>query len=114
MRVCEESLWRGLAAARLGGRLTDISHADRDVRGRQGTTASSRTTSAMASARRCTCRPTCPTTAGRAGARLVEGMALAIEPMITLGTIETRELDDDWTVITTDGSWSAHSSTRSR
>jgi methionyl aminopeptidase len=42
------------------------------------------------------------------GPRLVEGLALAVEPMITLGTIETRTLGDDWTVVTVDGSWSAH------
>ena len=35
-------------------------------------------------------------------------MALAVEPMITLGTIETSTLDDDWTVVTDDGSWAAH------
>jgi methionyl aminopeptidase len=45
--------------------------------------------------------------AGR-GARLVEGMALAVEPMITMGGIETTTLDDDWTVVTDDGSWAAH------
>lgn len=36
------------------------------------------------------------------------GATLAIEPMLTLGTIRTRTLDDDWTVITTDGSRAAH------
>ncbi|MGB5953247.1 MAG: type I methionyl aminopeptidase [Ornithinimicrobium sp.] len=36
------------------------------------------------------------------------GATLAIEPMVTLGTIETTTLDDDWTVITTDGSRAAH------
>jgi methionyl aminopeptidase len=36
------------------------------------------------------------------------GATLAIEPMVTLGTIETRTLDDDWTVVTTDGSRAAH------
>ena len=42
------------------------------------------------------------------GPKLVQGMALAVEPMITLGTIDTHVLDDDWTVKTDDGSWSAH------
>lgn len=36
------------------------------------------------------------------------GATLAIEPMVTLGTIETRTLDDDWTAVTTDGSRAAH------
>jgi methionyl aminopeptidase len=42
------------------------------------------------------------------GVRLVHGMALAVEPMVTLGTHETDLLDDDWTVVTADGSWAAH------
>ena len=36
------------------------------------------------------------------------GLALAVEPMITLGTKETDLLEDEWTVVTTDGSWAAH------
>jgi methionyl aminopeptidase len=42
------------------------------------------------------------------GLRLKKGMTLAIEPMLTLGGEETRVLDDEWTVVTADGSWSAH------
>ena len=42
------------------------------------------------------------------GPRLRAGMALAIEPMLTLGTERTEELDDGWTVITADGSRAAH------
>ena len=42
------------------------------------------------------------------GPRLVVGMALAVEPMLTAGVPETRELDDGWTVVTADGSRAAH------
>ena len=42
------------------------------------------------------------------GRRLKKGMTLAIEPMLTLGGEETRVLADEWTVVTADGSWSAH------
>lgn len=42
------------------------------------------------------------------GPLLREGMCLAIEPMITLGSSETRVLDDAWTVLTVDGSLAAH------
>ena len=42
------------------------------------------------------------------GIRLVPGMTLAIEPMINMGGCEVRWLDDDWTVVTQDGSLSAH------
>ena len=42
------------------------------------------------------------------GVRLRKGMTLAIEPMVNLGTEEVEWLDDDWTVVTADGSLSAH------
>lgn len=42
------------------------------------------------------------------GPRLKPGMAIAIEPMLTLGSEHTVELDDGWTVITSDGSRAAH------
>lgn len=42
------------------------------------------------------------------GVRLKKGMTLAIEPMLTLGSDETDVLEDDWTVVSIDGSWSAH------
>lgn len=44
----------------------------------------------------------------RRGIRLVSGMTLAIEPMINAGSYEVCWLDDDWTVVTEDGSLSAH------
>ena len=44
----------------------------------------------------------------RRGIRLKPGMTLAIEPMINAGTWEVEWLDNDWTVVTADGSLSAH------
>ena len=38
----------------------------------------------------------------------MEGLALAVEPMVTLGSKETDLLEDDWTVATIDGSMAAH------
>ena len=46
-------------------------------------------------------------TPGR-GVRLFEGMTIAIEPMINMGRADVEWLDDDWTVVTEDGSLSAH------
>jgi methionyl aminopeptidase len=43
-----------------------------------------------------------------AGAKVRPGLVVAIEPMVTLGTIETHVLADDWTMVTDDGSDSAH------
>ena len=45
---------------------------------------------------------------GRKGRKLEPGLCLAIEPMLTLGGHEARVLDDDWTVVTRDGSLAAH------
>jgi methionyl aminopeptidase len=42
------------------------------------------------------------------GTRLREGMVLAIEPMVNIGKPGTRVLDDKWTAVTEDGSYSAH------
>lgn len=44
----------------------------------------------------------------RRGIRLMPGMTLAIEPMINIGRCDVEWLDDDWTVVTEDGSLSAH------
>lgn len=47
---------------------------------------------------------------GRAGTgrRWEVGMVVCVEPMVNLGTHKTRVLEDDWTVVTADGKWSAH------
>ena len=45
--------------------------------------------------------------AGR-GAKLKKGMAIAIEPMVNVGNWETKLMEDQWTVVTYDGSLSAH------
>lgn len=107
--ACERSLWDGLGAARAGGRLSDISHAvERSVRssGKYGIVTGyggHGIGSQMHMAPHILNH-------GRAGKgpRLLPGMALAIEPMITLGSRATQERDDGWTVCTADGSWAAH------
>ncbi len=67
------------------------------------------TTAATASAGPCTSGPTSRTTArpGR-GPRLVPGVVLAVEPMVTAGGPEVEVLDDGWSVVSADGSLSAH------
>ncbi len=109
MRITQESMWRGIAAAHLGGRVTDISHAiERYVRdqGRYGIV-EDYTGHGIGSAMH---QPPNVPNFGRPGRgpRLVEGLALAVEPMITIGTQETDVLADDWTVVTADGGRAAH------
>jgi methionyl aminopeptidase len=112
VEACEAALWQGLAQARPGRRLGDISHAvEESVRrsgpgGRYGVV-EEYTGHGIGSAMHMD--PPVPNYGrpGR-GPRLRPGMALAIEPMITLGDPETVLLDDGWTVITADGSRAAH------
>jgi methionyl aminopeptidase len=107
--ACEMSMWDGLAAARSEARLSDISHAvETSIRsaGPYGIVAGYGghgigSEMHMAPHILNYGRP------GK-GPRLTPGMALAIEPMVTLGSRATRELDDGWTVVTVDGSWAAH------
>ena len=109
LRACEGALWAGLARACPGGRLGDISHAVESSVRQAGPYAvvEEYTGHGIGTAMHMD-----PTVAnyGRPGRglRLRTGMALAIEPMVTLGGAETVLLDDGWTVTTADGSWAAH------
>jgi methionyl aminopeptidase len=112
LQACEAALWRGLAQARAGNRLGDISHAVETSIRRAGPPdryglVEEYTGHGIGSAMHMD--PPVPNYGrpGR-GPRLRPGMALAIEPMVMLGDRETVLLDDGWTVITADGSWAAH------
>jgi methionyl aminopeptidase len=109
LRACERALWNGLAQARPGHRLSDISHAvETSVRasGRYGIV---REYVGHGIGSEMHMDPAVPNY-GRPGHGpvLVEGMALAIEPMLVLGRPQTRLLDDGWTVVSADGTWSVH------
>ena len=109
MRVTEESMWRGIAAARLGGKVGDISHAiESYVRG-EGDYGILEDFTGHGIGSQMHQPPNVPNygRAGR-GPKLERGLALAVEPMVTLGSKETEVLDDDWTIVTDDGSWAAH------
>lgn len=109
LRVTEEALWRGIAAARLGGFVSDISHAvESFVRGEgDHDIVEDYVGHGIGSAMH---QPPDVPNVGRPGRgpELVEGLALAVEPMVTCGDQANRVLEDDWTVVTLDGSWAAH------
>lgn len=109
MRVTEEALWAGMTAARLGGRVTDISHAVEARVRAGGDYGVLEDYVGHGIGTQMHLPPNVPNYGrpGR-GPRIVEGLALAVEPMVTLGTKETVLLEDDWTVATADGSLSAH------
>lgn len=109
MRVTEESLWRGMAAARLGGRVTDISHAVETYVVSQGRYGILEEYTGHGIGSEMHMAPNVPNYGRRGrGPTLIEGLALAVEPMVTLGSKHTDVLEDDWTVATVDGSMSAH------
>ncbi|HVE63879.1 MAG TPA: type I methionyl aminopeptidase [Mycobacteriales bacterium] len=108
LTVCEESLWRGFAAARLGGRLSDISHAvEAHIRPHGYGIVEEYVGHGIGHALHED--PQVPNFGrpGR-GPKIEKGLVLAVEPMVNLGTRLTRTLDDDWTVVTQDGLPSAH------
>jgi methionyl aminopeptidase len=109
MRACEAALWHGLARARPGGRLTDISHAVETSARSSGPYGIVEEYVGHGIGTEMHMDPPVPNYGkpGR-GPVLAEGMALAIEPMLTLGGRDARLLDDGWTVVTADGSLAAH------
>jgi methionyl aminopeptidase len=109
LSACEAALWQGLAQARAGGRLGDISHAVETSIGQAGRYGVVEEYTGHGIGTAMHMDPPVPNYGrpGR-GPRLRAGMALAIEPMVMLGRPETILLEDGWTVITADGSWAAH------
>jgi methionyl aminopeptidase len=109
MEVTEESLWRGIAAARIGGRVTDISHAIETFIRSEGDYGIVEDYTGHGIGTQMHQPPDVPNYGRRGrGPKLVPGLALAVEPMVTLGSHETVLLEDDWTVVTHDGSRAAH------
>ena len=106
--VTNESLYEGIEKAVVGGRLTDISHAVQEY-------AEKRRFSVVREyvghgiGRSLHEEPQVPNygSPGR-GPLLKSGMVLAIEPMLNVGTRETKVLEDGWTVVTSDGKLCAH------
>ena len=109
--VTERSMWAGLARAIAGGRLTDISAAvEQTITRRVAPVRDRRPLRRARHRHRDAPGPArAQLRASRAaGPKLVPGLALAIEPMVTVGDPATVELEDGWTVVTKDGSRAAH------
>lgn len=108
LRTTREALQRGIDQAVVGNRLSDISHAVQSWVERNGMSVV-RQYVGHGIGREMHEAPAIPNygAPGR-GPRLKPGMALAIEPMVNLGTYEVETKEDNWTVVTLDGEWSAH------
>lgn len=102
------AMMAGIAAAVPGGHIEDISGAVEDVAGPAGY-GIVRQFVGHGIGRAMHEEPQVPNyRLGRNGRKLEAGLCLAIEPMLTLGSHETRILDDDWTIVTRDGTLAAH------
>ena len=103
-----ESLWAGITLARAGNRLEDISATIQEVLERNGYGVV-RDLVGHGVGRRLHEAPNVPNfgTPGQ-GLRLVPGMVLAIEPMLTQGSYEGRTLEDEWTIVTVDQGLAVH------
>ena len=108
VRATEEALVAGIAQIRPGAHLTDISHAVEGVAKAAGFQVV-REYVGHGIGRKLHEDPHIPNfgPAGR-GPVLRPGLVIAVEPMVNVGGWETRLLADDWTVVTADGSLSAH------
>jgi len=108
LRVTRSALESGIAQAVVGGRLSDIGHAIQECVEAHGFSVV-REFVGHGIGERLHEEPQIPNYGqpGR-GPKLVEGMILAIEPMVAMGRPETRVLGDGWTAVTKDKSLAAH------
>ena len=108
IKVTEESFFKGIEHAKVNNRLTDISHEIQNYVESNGFSVV-RDFVGHGIGRVVHEDPEVPNFGrpGR-GPKLVAGMTLAIEPMVNIGTYKVKTLKDDWTVVTSDKSLSAH------
>lgn len=108
LTVTQDALARGIAAVRVGGRVSDIGHAvQQHVEAHGYSVVREFVGHGIGAALHE--EPQVPNygPAGR-GPRLAEGMVLAIEPMVNMGKAGVKVLADGWTAVTADGCLSAH------
>jgi methionyl aminopeptidase len=108
--ACEASMWAGIAAAVVGGRLSDIgASVEESVVAARADFGIIEEYTGHGIGTHMHEEPSVPNFGRRGrGPKLVAGAVLAIEPMITAGAADVATLEDDWTVVTTDGRRAAH------
>lgn len=108
LTVTEQALYEGIAQGRVGNRTEDISAAVQDYVERHGYNVV-RDYTGHGVGRNMHEGPQVPNFGQRGkGMRLKKGMTIALEPMVNIGTWQTKVLEDQWTVVTADGQLSAH------
>ena len=109
MDVCEEAMWRGLAAGKNGAKLSDIGYAIEQYTKTQGKYGILQEYGGHGIGTEMHQEPHV-LNFGKAGQgpEIVPGFVLAIEPMITRGSARTKVMPDDWTVVSSDKSRGSH------
>ena len=108
LAITRDSLYRGIEAARIGNTVGDVGAAVQELVEANGFSVV-REFVGHGIGTRLHEDPQVPNFGTRGhGARLREGMVIAIEPMVNAGKAEARVLEDRWTAVTQDGSFSAH------
>ena len=108
LEVTQEALDLGIAEARVGNRLSDISHAVESKAKREGYSVV-RSLVGHGIGQQMHEEPQVPNFGPPAqGPELKEGLVLAIEPMVNIGGSDVFTLEDGWTIVTADRSLSAH------
>jgi methionyl aminopeptidase len=108
LETCEQALEAGIAMARVGKRLSDISHAVQSYTEYRGFSVVRDLVGHGIGKQMHEDPQVANFGSPGKGPRLQVGMTLAIEPMITAGHHAVVTLDDNWTVVTADGSLAAH------
>ncbi len=108
LSVTQESLQKGIAQVRLGGRVSDIGHAIQEHVEAAGFSVVREFVGHGIGAQLHEEPQIANYGEPGRGPRLAEGMVLAIEPMVNMGKPAVKVLRDGWTAVTRDGSLSAH------
>jgi len=108
LEVTEDALYKGIRQAKVGNRLSDISYAIQSYVEKNGFSVV-RTLVGHGIGKHLHEEPPIPNFGKpHQGPKLKQGMTLAIEPMVNMGSFEVKTTKDDWTVVTKDGKPSAH------
>lgn len=108
LKVTKESLYRGIDKFRAGNRVGDVGHAIQQYCESNGYGVV-RELVGHGLGRKMHEEPEMPNYGRRGhGKKFLEGMVVAIEPMINMGTHRIKQLKDGWTILTADGKPSAH------
>ncbi len=109
LRVTKEALYKGIEQAVVGKRLGDISYAIQEHAGKKHGYGIVRELVGHGVGRELHEKPEVPNYGKRGtGPKLKQGLVIAIEPMINMGTRHIQQLNDGWTIVTDDRKPSAH------